>query len=306
MISFNNNKFVKGFFTLLAFTAIWGCAKKDYRPGFPEGTTFPTIHLNGYTLDRMQVRVGPRSVIAGYVTEEISDVTYEVPFGASQDVNRVVFYKEDGSAPYTGSQIRFNTPTRDTTVKVFYDGKTFVQNPIFETPATGKMGLRINFQSLYSSYKGPVDLELHEIYDIKFTKINPATGLPYKDSKGNNKLFDTTLVRPAVAFLFRNLKSTEFNAYSEISAPPPRPKDADGNPRLPQYAFFVRKANTSESLQYPANVTPPITSYTVPPTEVIDFIPDHNALLTIKDNILEFENPKRVNYLTKDRTELFQ
>jgi hypothetical protein len=296
MLTNHYNKISNILFALVIFISVTGCSKQDYRPGYAEGTKYPTIHLSGYTLETMQVHVGPRSVVAGYVSEEISDVKYEVPFAAAQDVNRVVFYKEDGSVPYTGSQIRFETPGKDTSVKIFYDGKTFFQNPVFPAPTAGKMGLRITFKSQASTYKGAVDLELHDIYDTRVTKIDPATGKPFKDSKGKDILFDTVLVKPAVSLIVRNIKSTEFTTYIEL----PTPATPRANPDDPiRYAFYVRKANTTESLPYPANVTPPTYDY-------LDFLPDYYAIYTLIDVRLNTTNPASIVYKIDDRTTLFQ
>lgn len=287
MINFNNNKTVKSIFALIAFVAVSGCAKKDYRPGFPEGTTFPSISLKGFTLERMQVRVGPRSVIAGYVSEEISGVTYEVPFAAAQDVNRVVFYKEDGTVPYTGSQIRFNTPNRDTTVKVFYDGKTFFQNPEFPVPPAGKMALRVNFKTTASTYKGAVDIELHERYSatVKVTRIDPKTGKPITVN------VDTVLIRPQPAGIIRDVKQTEFNSYTELNQPI--------MPTFVDYAFYIHMAGTSNPLPYPAGVV-------VTPYDLLQFQPDYFALYTITDIRITAEKPNVITYKVDDRVSLFQ
>lgn len=283
----NNLKAISTIFAFLIFILFSGCSKQDYRPGYAEGTTFPTIHLSGFTLDKMQVHVGPRSVVAGEIFEEISDVSYEVPFSESLEVNRVVFYNADNSAPYAGSQIRFNTPTKDTTVKIFYDGKTFFQNPVFPAPTAGKMGIRITFKSQSSAYTGLVDIELHERYatTIKITRTNPATG------KKETVNVDTILIKPQVAQTIKGIKRTEFNTYSEINAPV-----QDG---FINYIFYVHIANTIDSLPYPPGVT-------VTPYDFIEFTPDYTALYTISDIRITNVKPNNINYLVADRAVLFQ
>ncbi|AYL98421.1 hypothetical protein [Mucilaginibacter celer] len=287
MLNFNNYKLVKGVFILLVLAAVSGCAKKDYRPGYAVGTTFPIINLKGYTLERMQVRVGPRSVVAGYVTEEISGVSYEVPFNPSQDLNRVVFYKEDGSVPYAGSQIRFNTPNRDTTVKIFYDGKTFFQNPVFPAPTAGSMGLRITFKSTASTYKGPVDIELHERYSttVKVTRVDPKTGKPITVN------VDTVLIKPEPAGIIHGVKQTEFNTYTELNPP--------ASPTFVDYAVYIHVANTGNPLPYPTGVV-------VTPYDLLPFQPDYFALYTITDIRVTAEKPNVITYKVDDRASLFQ
>ena len=280
-------KYISGIFALLFFITLSGCKKQDYRPGYESGTTFPTIHLNGFILDRMQVHVGPKSVVAGEIFEEVSDKTFEVPFAASLNVNRVVFYNADNTAPYTGSQIRFETPTKDTTVKIFYDGKTFVQNPVFPVPTVGKMGIRVTFKSQASSYTGLVDLELHERYatTVKVIRINPTTG------KKETVNLDTILIKPTASQTIRNIKRTEFSAYSEINAPV-----EDG---FINYVFYVHLSSTGGNLPYPAGVS-------VSPYDFIEFIPNYTALYQIKDIRITTDKPNRIDYLVADRAPLFQ
>jgi len=284
----NNLKAINAIFAILIFILFSACSKQDYRPGYASGTKFPKINLKGFTLDRMQVHIGPRSVVAGEIFEEVSDKAFEVPFAESLDVNRVVFYNADNTVPYAGSQIRFNTPTKDTTVKIFYDGKTFVQNPVFPTPTAGKMGLRVTFKSQASAYTGPVDLELHERYatQVDLITINPRTGKKDTIKKG------TILIKPEVSQTIRSIKRTEFNGYSEINEP-----TLDG---FINYAFYIHIANTTNNLPYPAGVS------TTPEDHFIEFTPDYTALYTINDIRITNVKPNKINYLATDRAVLFQ
>jgi cellobiose-specific phosphotransferase system component IIB len=285
----NNLKAINAIFAILIFILFSGCSKQDYRPGYAAGTKFPKINLKGFTLDKMQVHIGPRSVVAGEIFEEVAGNTasFEVPFAESQDVNRVVFYNADNTAPYAGSQIRFNTPAKDTTVKIFYDGKTFFQNPVFPVPTAGKMGIRLTFKSKASAYTGLVDLELHERYatTVKVVKINPTTG------KKETVNVDTVLIKPQVSQTIKNIKRTEFNAYSEINAPV--------EAGFINYVFYVRMSNTGGNLPYPAGVT-------ITPYDFIEFIPDYTALYQINDIRITNEKPNKINYIVSDRAPLFQ
>ncbi|RVU00722.1 hypothetical protein EOD41_12060 [Mucilaginibacter limnophilus] len=271
------------------------CSKEEqYRPGFEKGTTFPKINLKGFTLDNMQVRIGPKSSLAGNVFEDISGVAFEVPFADTQRLNRVVFYSEDGKTPYKGSQIRFETPGRDTTVAIFYDGKTFVQNPVFPMPAPGNMGVRFNFKSTASAYKGRVNIELHEEYaaNVRVPARDPLTGQVVLNSRGDTVKIDSTVfrIKPQIALTVPDVKWTEFAVFTEI--PPPV------EPDFSSYVFYIRVADTSKPLPYPAGLD-------ITPYGRIDFIPDYTALYTIQDIRIETETPNRINYLVNDRMSNF-
>lgn len=273
-------------FTIAAFImlALNSCKKSDFSPSIPDGTRFSHITLKGYTTDNMQVRVGPRSVVAGYVNEDISSLSFEVPFAADQNLNRVVFYKEDGSAPYATSQINFKTPGKDTTMRIFYDGKTFFQNPVFPVAASGKMLFRVNFQSTASTYKGLVDLELHEAKSVAKEIIDPKTG-DVIDVK------ITTTIKPAIAKKIANVKPTEFSDYVEIPA-----LALDPDPNVSNfYVIYFRLPGTANPLPYPT------TSVTVDPYAVLNTTPDYTALIVIKDVRLTTEKPNRITYLMDDK-----
>lgn len=255
------------FFAVLASIAV-ACKKEAYRPGIAPGTRFPKLIVNGFSLDSVQVRIGPKSIAAGYLFEDISANAFVVPFDSTQTLSRIVMYKKDGSTPYQGSQINFKNKYRDTTLNVFFDGKTIEYNPVLKKPMTGKMGLRINFRSIASNYRGAVDIAIYE---------------RYADSEGN------TLIK-SEAQVIKNVKRDEFSPYVEINGPT--------TDSFLDYIFYVRMAGTNNAINYPNGVT-------VIPFETFPFQPDYTSLLTINDIRLVTENPNRIIYSVTDRATAF-
>ncbi|TCC96807.1 hypothetical protein [Pedobacter psychroterrae] len=282
-----NLKFHTYIFVLFITTLLVSCAKKDYHPGYKKGTTFPTITLKGYTVEPLGVNAGPKSVLIRSVDGIIGQEAVQIPFAADRDSNIVVF-KKDGK-PLPGSRINFNTPTKDTLISVFYDGRKFEKNPVFPAPAAGNMGLRVIFKTTASTYKGAVDIEVHErfTYVIKIPVIDPLTGKQKKDAKGRLVFEDRTLfgIRPKVAALFKNITSTEFSKTFEL--PFGDLTDFQG------YAFYVYKSGTQTKLSYQDN--PPVSfGY------FGDFIPDYTGIYEISESFTIEGGKTTIGYKAED------
>ncbi|RYE20092.1 MAG: hypothetical protein EOP51_18590 [Sphingobacteriales bacterium] len=294
-----NHYYTKKQFLVLLLTVITvfsACKKHDeiYRPGIPKGTRFQVLTVEGFVLDSVQVRIGPRSIVAGYLFEEVSSNTFEVPFDTALNVNRVVLYQKDGSLPYPGSQFRFEDRYRDTSVTVFYDGKTISYNPVLPKPANGKMGMRITFKSTASKYTGPVDIEFHEAYQRTFKRpMLDSAGNPVLDKNGDPKTesYDSTLVKPEITFTIKNVKRSEFNDFFELTVP------ADS--RQVGYAMYIRLPGTTNPLNYQKGLD-------ITPYEVISFNEDYTKLITIIDARLVTTRPNRIIYEVADRSGTFQ
>jgi hypothetical protein len=253
---------------LILAGAFSGCSKKEeYRPGIPKGTNFSTINLSGYVLGDIEVHIGPKGSVAGDISEEVS-FAGNVPFAASQTENRVGFFKKDGTF-FTGSQINFKAG-RDTSIKIFYDGKVVQKNPVFPLPAPGKQGLRITFKSTGSAYKGRVNIELHE----KFTKDTVIKVV--NNGTTQNTTITLIKIRPQASMIIRDVVSTEFSDFVEV--PPPV------SPTFSNYVFYIRVADNNRPLPYPEGVKIPL------PYGELDsspLMPDYTALITIRDVILD-------------------
>jgi len=262
---------------LLIFTAativsalVSSCKQEYINLSIPEGTRFSNITLKGYTVDDMQVHIGPRSVLAGNIFEEVSERTLEAPFAKEQGINEVVFYNASGTTAYAGSQINFLSTSKDTTVRIFYDGKTFTKNPVFPVVASGKMLVRLNFKSTASTYKGLVDLEFHA--------VTVVAGVP--------------TIETTVAKLVEGVSSNQFTEYIELPA---------FSTSRQYYAVYVHLPGTLNPLPYPT------TNVVVDPYIVFRTTARYAALIRIKDALITVKTPNQIQYFVDDiRSNYFQ
>lgn len=277
----------KGLLIIVLISCIFCACKKEevFRPGIPKGTRFRNLTVDGFMLDSVQLRVGPRSILAGYLFEEISANTFIIPFDSMQTLNRVVLYQKDGSKPFQGSQFKFDNRYKDTSVKVFYDGKTLAYNPVPPVPSGENMLLRVTFKSMASNYRGHVDLELHDAYLKTFKRPVIVNGDTVRDDSGDIKYqnYDSILVAAPIKTLIKNVKRTEFTDYVELTKP--QTSQSIG------YAFYVRLPGQTTGINYPKGLK-------LPEWDLILYEPAYTLLLAIKDNKLETEIPNRIEYKT--------
>ena len=185
---------------------------------FPVGTTVRSLSIKGFNLtDDVFVKLGEKSIqVANCNSKNSINIAgsgaLQIPFAPGQSEVEVKFTDASGAVL---NSLSFKNDA-DLFIKFLKTANGVEYNPVIPTPASGKMGLKLQFKStLQPNFQGNVD--------INFYYVNKSMGAT------------TTLYKT-----FTNIPSTSFSNLLELEAPPLATR---GN----GYAFTIVPSGTTQA-----------------------------------------------------------